>query len=912
MAAPDALLGQTVSHYRILQRLGGGGMGVVYKAEDTRLQRAVALKFLPENISEDSLAIDRFRREARTASALNHPNICTIYDTGEFHGRPFIAMELLEGQTLKHRLSKKSVSVSEVVEIAIQIADGLEAAHAKGVVHRDVKPANIFLVDRGPAKILDFGLAKLTAYRQLETSTATESAIPTQVYFLDDETLTSSGASMGTVHYMSPEQARGEQVDARSDLFSLGVVLYEMATGALPFPGRAVAMVFDSILHSKAKPAMQVNPQLPPALEHILAKALEKEAWLRYQSAAEFRADLRRLRRDIDSGRSAAETSSSSARIPALGPDAGSDSAVIADLVRRHRRTILIWNVAALILVTVLVYGLIRHSRHISTPVASLEITRVTGNGTVQQADISPDGKYLAYVRQIAGKQSLWLKQLSTESEVQIANLDADVCAGLAFSPDGSYVDFVRQLRMTYAGDLYQVPALGGTPRKMLGGISGPPAFSPDGQRVAFVRNTPDSKSLVTASLDGSGERVLVSLKAPEQIYPFHVVWAPDGKTVAFSRVTPQWILSVVSAEGGLPQPVEGAHWSFIRDLAWLPASRDLLVAGVPQGASKSATDQLYEMPSEGGAIRQITHDLSSYISVRASADAKTLLALQDQIISAIQVAIPGKETEARSLSAGNQNRDGYIGVAWTPEGSIVYRSEANQRYDLWEMGGDGANAHPLTSNDASMAAMEPAVSPHGDFLTFTQEDANRHANIWRMDRDGGNPKPLTVGDKNFRSVVSPDAQWVIFTSQQGGKSVLMKLPIAGGTPTQLTVYNSFFPAVSPDGKWIACWYFPGQNQPAQLAIVPFEGGEPAKLFALPTTSGGNIRWTPDGRAVAFLNHVNDAVNLWEQPVAGGLPKQVTHFTSESIFYFDWFRDGRLVLSRGTEPIDAVLIKNFL
>ena len=910
MAGSDALIGQTVSHYRILERLGGGGMGVVYRAEDTRLGRPVALKFLPENTSQDSLAIERFRREARTASALNHPNICTIYDVGELHGRPFIAMELLQGQTLKHRMLKKSLPVSEVLDIGIQIAEGLDAAHAKGVVHRDIKPANIFLVDRGPAKILDFGLAKLTAYRQPATNAVSESSIPTEVYFLDDDTLTSSGASMGTVYYMSPEQARGEELDARADLFSLGVVLYEMATGKLPFSGRAVAMVFDSILHSQATPAMQANPQLPAALEHILAKSLEKEAVLRYQSAAEFRADLKRLRRDLD--RAVADASSLSApRISTQQGDISSDSAVIASLVKRHRRTIITWSAAALFLAAILVYGLSRLGSHVSAPPASLEITRVTGSGAVQQADISPDGKYLAYVRQQAGKQSLWLKQLSTDSEVQIANLQSDVCVGLAFSPDGSYVNFVRQPRMTFAGDLYQVPALGGTPRKMLAGISGPPAFSPDGQRVGFVRNTLDTRGLVTASLDGSTERVLVSLKPPEQIYPFHAVWSPDGKTIAFSRVTPQWILTTVSAEGGPPQPVPDARWDFIRDLAWLPASSDLVVAGVPQGAPKSATDQLYEVPSEGGGTRQITHDLSSYVSVRVSADAKSLLALQEQIISTIQVAIPGKETEARSLSAGNQNRDGYIGVAWTPEGSIVYRSLANQRYDLWEMGGDGANAHPLTSNNASLAAMEPAVSPHGDFLTFTQEDSNRHANIWRMDRDGGNPKPLTVGRNNFRPAVSPDGQWVVFTSEQGGHSVLMKLPSTGGTPIQLTDYNSFFPAVSPDGKWIACWYFPGQDQPAQLAIIPFAGGQPAKVFTLPATSGGNIHWTPDGRSVAFLIRGDRAVNVWTQPVAGGPPKQVTHFTSENIFYFDWFRDGRLALSRGTEPIDAVLIKNF-
>ncbi len=280
-------------------------MGVVYKAEDARLGRPVALKFLPDDISHDPQAIERFQREARLASSLNHPNICTIYDVGEFNGRPFIAMELLEGQTLKQRIAKKSIDISELLDIAIQITDGLEVAHSKGIVHRDIKPANIFLVDRGPAKILDFGLAKLAAYRERATDGASESSIPTQVHFLDDSQ-TSPGSSMGTVGYMSPEQARGEALDSRTDLFSLGVVIYEMATGVAPFAGPVPALVFDGILNATPRPATKVNPRLPPALENILEKSLEKDAALRYQTAGEFRADLKRLKRDTDSGRSAA------------------------------------------------------------------------------------------------------------------------------------------------------------------------------------------------------------------------------------------------------------------------------------------------------------------------------------------------------------------------------------------------------------------------------------------------------------------------------------------------------------------------------------------------------------------------------------------------------------------------------
>jgi serine/threonine protein kinase/Tol biopolymer transport system component/DNA-binding winged helix-turn-helix (wHTH) protein len=902
-----AFAGKKVSHYRVLEMLGGGGMGVVYEAEDLRLGRRVALKFLPEEVAGDERALERFAREARAASALNHPNICTIYEVEEHEGQPFIVMELLEGETLSKRIGRAPLPLDETLDAAIQICAGLGAAHGKGIIHRDIKPSNIFITTEGVAKILDFGLAKLQGTGAQGQWPAEEEGVAGQALppasgsaapdLVPDAApdLTLTGAAMGTVPYMSPEQVRGEKLDSRTDLFSFGAVLYEMTTVRQAFTGHSAAAIRDAILHQTPPPVGRANPASSPELQRIIGKAMEKDRALRCRRAEELGADLKRLKRS-----------------------ASSDSQSVAGWVKRNKKASIALMASGMLVAATLVYTLHRAASRAPAPLAALEFTRVTSSGDLRAADISPDGKYLSYVREMGGKQSLWMMQLATGSEIQITTLGEDQCPGLAFSPDGSYVYFVRQNPLKSSGDLYQVPSLGGSPRKILAGIAGPPAFSPDGQRVAFVRDTPSDSSLLTASLNGSGERVLASYKMPESFGLDRVTWSSDGNTLAFLDAAPKDVLTTIPAEGGPTQAVAAQHWNgYLLDFAGLPGSRSLVVAGVLQGGTATPIAQLYEVWLEGGEVRQITSDLSSYTGVRVSADAKTLLALQDLVLRAIQVVTPGQEAEPRSMSNGGGNSDGAKGLAWTPDGKIVYFSYANGRADVWEMGSDGSNPHRLTNNhDASSQSDNPAVSLRDGFIAFRYMDGeNGKYSIWRMDMDGSNQKQLTWGKTDVLPSVSPDGRWIVFDSSQGGKMVLMKIPSEGGPASQLTDYESLYPAISPNGKWIACVYFPGQNQSNSLAMVPFEGGQPARLFPLPVSAFQSIvrslGWTPDGQAISFVNTVNGADNIWEQPVAGGPPKPVTHFTSGQISWFNWSRDGRLALSRGSQRTDAVLIRNF-
>jgi serine/threonine protein kinase/Tol biopolymer transport system component len=866
--------------YRILKLLGAGAMGEVYLALDTRLGRQVALKFLPLHLTSNEATLHRFQQEARTASALNNPNILTIYEVGQIGGEFFIASEYIDGVTLRTALQRGSVDLATALEIATQVASALVAAHSAGVIHRDLKPGNIMIRPDGYVKVIDFGLAKLTQASGHNSPAGDASTGP--------------GSVVGTVDYMSPEQARGDKLDQRTDVWSLGVVLYEMIARKRPFEGDTESHVLVGIL-DRSVPPIDRAYALPSRLIEIINRALAKDRAQRYQTAQELLSDLHQVRQTLPR---------SASNIRPIIFSQGSQP---------RRRLGLIAGILASLMVASAIWwwGLGGKETVVGPDWFRVESVRqLTFNGRTKLAAISPDGRYLAFVvGDEGGLETLYLKQVDqTYEEVKIPERKIEY-EGITFSPDSQIILEVEKDEKLI-GKLYPVPLIGDRSRTpIVVDIDGPVSFSPSGDQFAFVRYLPERQQSVIElghmALAGSDANALISLQ--EFTISRHVAWAPKGDLVAaflFSNSADAnggGMLDLIDLKGRESRRAVPS-WRSINQPSWTSNAETLIVPAATRTEGQKH-GQIREIAMKTGQIHNVTQDVAGYLGASLTRDGQQLAAVKLESKGSLWVSAQNDFKTGQNSSAEAEE---HPSLTWPDEKHVILNSQRSGIPNLWLFDIVGRTLATVTNEPH---VEQDAASVPGSNLVVFSSNRSGEFHLWKFDPESNTYTQLTFGPGYDEGpTISADGKWIVYTSWAGSGPHLYKMLLKGGTGSQIGTRLARNAEISPDGRFIACQMQDPTSSRWTVAVIPFDGG--GELRAFPSAQIP-VRWLRDASALStVLTDARGASNIWSMPLNGSAPQQLTSFDEQRILIFAWSPQGdRLACIRVSSIGDAVLLR---
>lgn len=903
--------GQKIGRFEILCSLGMGGMGQIYLADDNHLGRKIALKLISREFAADPHRVHRFEQEARAASALNHPNVCVIHDVGKTEsGRHFIAMEYILGITLRDQLLRGTFKPLEALQVTLQVGAALASAHAIGIVHRDIKPENIMIRPDGYIKVVDFGLAKLTEL------------LPEQRRLSNTEVHTEPQMLMGTVKYMSPEQLREGPIDERTDIWSLGVVLYEMLAGSTPFEAR-VRNDSIALILAPERAELVFPDEVPPQLRKIVKKALEKDCDKRYQTVLKFTADLASLKKELEHNAEGYETV-----IPPVQPSPepyGGGSRIFTRLrsqalstadsifngVKAHKIPTAVFVGASGVLAVLLSFpGAARWANNLfrsKDPEQNVQkiapaplMKKFSPWGTSVLAAISPNGELIAHVEEEKGRQRLVVTSTTTSGwTVAVAPEENVKYLGVTFSRDGQYIYFTRR-ENNDPGNLYRLAWPGNTPVRIKEHVDSPISLSPQGERFAFVRHNRGAEySLVLSNIDGSNDEVLATRSGGVTLSVYGLAWSPDGRKVVCpeNQWKPKFHTKLLAFDlNDKRETMIGESWFQILQVAWTNDT-SLVVSAREHGSSPF---RLWRIPLAGGTPQNITSDLDDYQGV--SIVNGNIVTIKTSLSWQLWISTPGDLQSARSITRGQSL---YYGLDWTSRGRIVYSSMAQDRLNISRINPDGSDPVQLTNKVGDN--FTPAASADGRYIVFAS-DRNGPFNIWRMNaEDGSDPVQLTSTDGNFYPSSSPDNEWVAFDNQADTKMTGWKVSLQGGEAVKLCE-GYRMPVFSPDSQLVACRYDEDSNT-YDVVIVPAQGGPPLRHVKVPKQEWQWVRWFRDSRQLTYVKNENGYSNIWSHNLDTGVEKQLTNFNSDQIYAYAWSPDYKQVAcQRGTRYSDVTII----